>query len=60
MVMAEGDDHDMTDAELITRARQLGPELRASTSDRERLAGWLLKELADRLEQAAGHVVSPA
>jgi hypothetical protein len=33
------------DLEVIGRARELGPVLRASGSDRDRLAGWLLKEL---------------
>jgi hypothetical protein len=38
---------------IIRHARDLGPELRAAASDRDRLAGWLLAELADRLEQLA-------
>jgi hypothetical protein len=42
------------DRQLITRAREVGPALRASTSDRDRLAGWLLKELADLAERLAG------
>jgi len=43
----------LTDHErdLITRAREVGPALRASTSDRDRLAGWLLAELADLTER---------
>ena len=46
----------MTDDErdLIARARELGPALRASTGDRDRLAGWLLKELADLAERLGG------
>ena len=43
-----------TDRQLVTQAREIGPELRASTSDRDRLAGWLLKELADLAERLAG------
>jgi hypothetical protein len=39
------------DRDMITRARALGPALRASSSDRDRLAGWLLKELADLAER---------
>ena len=39
------------DRQLIAQARDLGPALRASTSDRDRLAGWLLKELADLAER---------
>jgi hypothetical protein len=41
------------DRQLIARSRELGPELRASTGDRDRLAGWLLKELADLAERLA-------
>jgi hypothetical protein len=37
----------MTDKELIDKARAVGVELRACPGDRDRLAGWLLKELAD-------------
>jgi hypothetical protein len=40
-----------TDRELISRAREVGPALRASSSDRDRLAGWLLAELADLAER---------
>ena len=49
-------DNTLTDAdrELIARARDLGPGLRASTGDRDRLAGWLLKDLADLAERLAG------
>lgn len=36
--------------DLIARAREIGPALRASGSDRDRLAGWLLGALADELE----------
>lgn len=42
------------DLDNIARAREVGPALRASTSDRDRLAGWLLKELADLAERLAG------
>ena len=41
------------DRELIARARELGPALRASTSDRDRLAGWLLKDLVALAEKLA-------
>ena len=43
-----------TDRDLITRAREVGPALRDSSSDRDRLAGWLLAELADLAERLAG------
>ena len=43
----------MNDEELIARAREVWAEMRFSPSDRERLAAWLLKELADRLEEPA-------
>jgi len=43
-----------TDRQIIAQARELGPALRASTGDRDRLAGWLLKELADLAERLAG------
>ena len=39
------------DLRLIDQARQIGPGLRASAGDHDRLTGWLLKALADRLEQ---------
>lgn len=42
----------MTDEELIAEALRIAPALKASPGDRERLAGWLLAELATRL---AGH-----
>lgn len=42
------------DRDLIDRARELGPALRASNSDRDRLAGWLLAELANLAERLAG------
>jgi hypothetical protein len=47
---------DLTDSDrqLIGQARELGPALRASTDDKQRLAGWLLKELADLAERLAG------
>jgi len=38
----------VNDQELIARAREVSLALRASTGERTRLAGWLLKELADR------------
>jgi hypothetical protein len=41
------------DLDNIARAREVGPALRASTGDRDRLAGWLLKELADLAERLA-------
>lgn len=40
-----------SDREAIERARELGPVLRASDNDRDRLAGWLLKSLADLAER---------
>jgi hypothetical protein len=40
-----------SDLALIARARQAGPALRAQPSDRERLAGWLLAELASLAER---------
>lgn len=43
----------MTDQELIAEALRIGPELRSrGPGDLDRLAGWLLTELATRL---AGH-----
>ena len=39
---------------VITQARQLAPLLRNSTGDRDRLAGWLLAELADLAERLDG------
>ena len=42
------------DRELIARAREVGPGLRASNSDRDRLAGWLLAEMASAIERLAG------
>jgi hypothetical protein len=41
-------DHDR---ELIARAREIGPALRANKGDAERLGGWLLAELADLAER---------
>jgi hypothetical protein len=41
------------DKSVIARAREVGPALRASTSDHDRLAGWLLAELADLAERLA-------
>jgi len=43
-----------TDRDVIARAREVGPALRASNNDRDRLAGWLLAELADLAERLAG------
>jgi len=43
-----------TDRQIIAQAREVGPTLRASSGDRDRLAGWLLKELADLAERLAG------
>ena len=45
----------LTDYErgLVEQARDIGPTLRASTDERIRLGGWLLKELADLAEQLA-------
>ena len=37
-------DHDK---QLVAQAREVGPTLRARTNDQDRLAGWLLNELAD-------------
>lgn len=42
------------DQQLITMARDLGPTLRARTGEPDRLAGWLLKELADLAERLGG------
>ena len=42
------------DRQLIDRSRDLGPALRASTGDRDRLAGWLLAGLADLAERLGG------
>ena len=46
----------LTDADrwTIAKAREVGPALRAASSDRDRLAGWLLKELADIAERLGG------
>ena len=49
----------MNDQELAAQARRVGIELRARAGrvaaggDRDRYAGWLLKELADRLDARA-------
>ncbi len=40
-----------SDWQLVARAREIGPALRASSSDRDRLAGWLLAGLADLAER---------
>lgn len=42
-----------SDQHVIAEARRLGPGLRASTSDRDRLAGWLLAELVTLAERLA-------
>ena len=42
-----------SDRDLIKQAREIGPALRSSNSDRDRLAGWLLSELADLAERLA-------
>ena len=42
------------DRQLLEKARELGPALRASTGDRDRLAGWLLAEMVALAEQLAG------
>jgi len=43
----------MTDEELIARDREVGTELGRRPGDLDRLAGWLLKESADRIEELA-------
>ena len=52
------------DRQLLEKAREIGPSLRASSGDRDRLAGWLLAELvalAEKLaEQLAGQLAGPA
>jgi hypothetical protein len=40
-------------AHLADQARKVGTTLRASGNDLDRLAGWLLKELADMTERLA-------
>ena len=40
-----------TDRDIIAEARRIGPLLRASDGDDNRLAGWLLAELADLAER---------
>jgi hypothetical protein len=47
------------DRQLIARAREIGPVLRASAGDRDRLAGWLLAELADLAERLGGEAGTP-
>ena len=42
------------DRQLISRAREVGPALRARSGDQDRLAGWLLAELADLAERLGG------
>jgi hypothetical protein len=43
-----------TDRLAITRAGKLGPALRASSGNRDRLAGWLLAELVAIIERLDG------
>jgi hypothetical protein len=43
----------MNDQELAARAREVGLELRRRPGDLDRLAGTLLRELADRLDGQA-------
>jgi hypothetical protein len=51
---------NLTDDErdLIDRARELGPALRARTGDADRLAGWMLAELATLAEKLAENNVT--
>ena len=42
-----------SDRDLIKQAREVGPVLRARSGDTDRLAGWLLAELADLAERLA-------
>lgn len=42
------------DRELISEARRIGPHYRSSRDEADRLAGWLLKELADLAERLGG------
>jgi hypothetical protein len=42
------------DLDVIAEGRRIGTALRASTSDRDRLAGWLLAELAGLAERLGG------
>jgi hypothetical protein len=44
-------DHDRA---IIDLAREIGPAFRVRAGDRERLAGWLLKELADLADRLGG------
>jgi hypothetical protein len=39
------------DADLLKRAREIGATLRAGTSDRDRLAGWIMAELVTLAER---------
>ena len=43
-----------TDRDNIAEARRIGRLLRASSGDRDKLAGWLLAELADLAERLGG------
>ena len=43
-----------TDRDNIAEARRVGALLRASDGDANRLAGWLLAELADLAERLGG------
>ena len=49
-------DQELTDddRQLIADLREAGAELRARNSDRDRLTGWQIRELADRFERLAG------
>jgi hypothetical protein len=52
-----------TDRLAITRAGKLGPALRASSGNRDRLAGWLLAELVgiiERLDSGEGQAPEDA
>ena len=48
------------DRQLLERAREIGPSLRAGSGDRDRLAGWLLAELVALAEHLAGQLAGPA
>ena len=45
---------------VISQAREVGPALRASSNDRDRLAGWLLAELVKITERLAGQEAGTA
>ena len=42
------------DRDVIARAREIGPGYRFSLDECDRLAGWLLKELADLADRLGG------